>query len=439
MKILSIDIGTSSLKMAVLSENNQIIDMTTMEYQYRVFNYDWVELQADQILDALREGCLRLSEHLGEVEIIAYETFSPSLVFMDRNGDPLHPVITHLDRRSKKQTEIILNTMGKEAFQGITGVQPFTGGVSITTVMWMMENLPEVFRDTYKFGHLSTFIYHKLTGCWASDPTDASMMGLYETLKWSTWSKDILNTFNIPESKLPPIHNAGTVLGTLKKDPALLMGLREGIPVVLGSNDAATAHLGCGNFKEGDILNVSGSSEIISIITDKPVINDNYYIRNAIFPGKWQIFAITIGGFAIDWFRKEFYKDMNADDFFCLELPDVIDNYVDKTSAVFSPYLAGDRQSLIPRKGAFNGLTLDTTRKDLLAAIAVGIHEHLIKVLELSGSFVTLNKRIKLTGGLSSGPYINLKRKLMKDFDFEVIQNAPLLGNGLLALEAVTI
>lgn len=437
MYILSIDFGTSSLKMAILDEKANIVETTTVEYQYRVYNQDWVELDPDTVFGAMLEGTKRFSKYLNEVEVIGYDTFSPSMVFMNEEGKALYPIITHLDRRSKKQTKLILEKMGKEAFQSITGVQPFTGGVSVTTVLWMMENMPEVFKNAYKFGHLNTYIYHKLTGCWAADPINASMMGLYETTKWGNWSEEILNTFGIPKNKLPEISNAGTIIGSLSKKAAELTGLKEGIPVALGSNDAATAQIGAGNTEAGDILNISGSSEMISIISDKPVISDSYYLRNAITPGKWQIFAITAGGFAIDWFRKEFYRDMDAKTFFDEEFPEVIDNYVGKTTVEFLPYLAGDRQSLTPKKGAFNGLTLDTERRDLLAAIALGIHEPIIKTIELSKAFIKHNQVIKLTGGMTTQQFINLKKKLLKGFDFTVKDNCPIIGNGVLALQAL--
>lgn len=437
MYILSIDFGTSSLKMAVLDENTNILETATVEYQYRVFNQDWVEMDPDEVFGAMVEGTKKLSPYLDKVGVIGYDTFSPSMVFMDQNGEALYPIIAHLDRRSKKQTALILDVMGKDAFQSITGVQPFTGGISITTVLWMMENMPEVFSRTYKFGHLNTYIYHKLTGVWAADPTNASMMGLYETTKWGGWSGEILSTFKIPRDKLPDLSNVGTILGTLTKKAADLMGLKEGIPVTLGTNDATIAQIGCGNTQEGDILDISGSSEIVSIISDKAVVSDYYYLRNAATPGKWQIFAITIGGFAIDWFRKEFYRDMDAKEFFDTELPDVIRNYVGKTTAEFLPYLAGDRHSLTPKKGAFEGLTLDTTRKDMLAAIILGIHEPILKTVELSGAFMQHNKTIKLTGGMITDQFIDLKRKLFKGFDFTVKDNCPVIGNGILALQAL--
>lgn len=439
MYILSADFGTSSLKMAILDENTKIIETTKVEYQYHAFNQDWVEMDVNEVFAAMVTGINNLSKYKKNIDAIAYDTFSPSMVFMDKDGEALYPLITHLDRRSKKQTTRILNEMGKEAFQSITGIQPFTGGASITTVLWMMENMPDLFKNTHKFGHLNTYIYHKLTGCWATDPTNASMMGMYETTKCGTWSKDIYKTFGIPKNKLPDIYNAGTIIGVLNKEMAQLTGLQEGIPVVLGSNDVATSQIGAGNVNEGDILNISGSSEMISIISDKPIVSNKYYLRNAITPGKWQIYATTLGGFAIDWFRREFYRDQDINYFFDVEFPNVIRNNINKTNVEFLPYLVGDRQSLTPKKASFTGITIDTKREDLLAAILLGIHEPILKTIELTNKFMKHNKTIKLTGAMNNSSFINVKKELFKkfEFDFVVKEDCPIIGNAILALQAL--
>lgn len=439
MYILSADFGTSSIKMAILDKNANIVETTKVEYQYHVFNQDWVELDINQVFNAMVMGIKNLSKYQNDIDVIAYDTFSPSMVFMNKDGEALYPIITHLDRRSKKQTTKILNEMGKETFQSITGIQPFTGGASITTVLWMMENMPDLFKKTYKFGHLNTYIYHKLTGCWATDPTNAAMMGMYETTKWGTWSKEIYKTFSIPENKLPDIFNAGTIIGVLNKKMAELTGLHEGIPVVLGSNDVATAQIGAGNINEGDILNISGSSEMISIISDKPIVSDSYYLRNAITPGKWQIYATTLGGFAIEWFRKEFYRDQDINYFFNVEFPNVIQNNTGKTTVKFLPYLVGDRQSLTPKKASFSGITLDAKREDFLAAILLGIHEPILKTIELTNKFMQHNKTIKLTGAMNNSSFINVKKELFKDFDFDFVikEDCSIIGNAILALQAL--
>lgn len=437
MNILSVDFGTSSVKLSVVDEQLNILDSAKVSYQIRVTNGDWIELDGDVVFDAMLEGIRKLSAYAGSIGVIGFDTFSPSMTFMDEDGNALHPVLTHLDRRSKAQTQEILQVMGKDAFQKITGIQPFTGGASVTSVLWMKENLPDVFDRAYRLGHLNTYIYKRLTGVFATDPTNASMTGMYNTVTGNGWSKEICSTFGIPMEKLPEIVQTGTILGGLKKEVADACGLNEGTPVAFGGNDAATAQIGAGNRRSGEILNISGSSEMVSILSDTPKVNDKYYLRCSATPGLWQIFAITASGFAIDWFREEFYKDMDARTFFDKEMPDVIAHNLNTTEVGFLPYLAGDRQSLEPKRGAFTGLTLQATRKDFLAAIFLGIHEPILQTIRLAEEFLTLDKTIKLTGGMVDDAFLSIKHKLFPDYRFQVKLDCPVLGNAVLAMEGL--
>ena len=437
MNILSVDFGTSSVKLSVVDEQLNILDSAKVSYQIRVTNGDWIELDGDVVFDAMLEGIRKLSAYAGSIGVIGFDTFSPSMTFMDEDGNALHPVLTHLDRRSKAQTQEILQVMGKDAFQKITGIQPFTGGASGTSVLWMKENRPDVFDRAYRLGHLNTYIYNRLTGVFATDPTNASMTGMYNTVTGNGWSKEICSTFGIPMEKLPEIVQTGTILGGLKKEVADACGLNEGTPVAFGGNDAATAQIGAGNRRSGEILNISGSSEMVSILSDTPKVNDKYYLRCSATPGLWQIFAITASGFAIDWFREEFYKDMDARTFFDKEMPDVIAHNLNTTEVGFLPYLAGYRQSLEPKRGAFTGLTLQATRKDFLAAIFLGIHEPILQTIRLAEEFLTLDKTIKLTGGMVDDAFLSIKHKLFPDYRFQVKLDCPVLGNAVLAMEGL--
>jgi xylulokinase len=94
--------------------------------------------------------------------------------------------------------------------------------------------------------------------------------------------------------------------GTLQKDMADALGVREGIPVAVGTNDMASAQAGAGNFEPGCIMDTAGSSDMVSILTDQPVVHPRYYLRNSAIPGLWQIYATTAGGFALDWFYGQF-------------------------------------------------------------------------------------------------------------------------------------
>lgn len=437
MYILSVDFGTSSVKTSVLNKMNNVVLFSKEEYDYKVIDKDKVELDPTIMFNCFVKSMESLDQYKKDIEAVAYCTFSPSLVVMDKDGDELYPVITHLDRRSRKQSASIIEVMGKDAFKSITGVLPFSGGVSLTSLLWIKENLPDIFNKTYMIGHLNTYVYKKLTGCWATDPTNASMIGLYETVRLKGWSQDICHTFNIPMHILPEIHTAGTIIGKLTRKAADLTGLKQGIPVVLGSNDAATAQIGADNVNSGDILNISGSSEMISIITDRPEVNDRYYLRNAITPGMWQIYATTIGGFALEWFRKEFYREIDQNSFYCKYLPEALNHCTEKSTIKFLPYLAGDRHSLRKKRGVFSGLTLDSTREDMLAAILRGIQEPIDKTIKLSRRFMELSGTLKITGGLAGEAYINYKRLAFKEFEIKVIENCPTLGNGKLAWDSL--
>jgi sugar (pentulose or hexulose) kinase len=182
------------------------------------------------------------------------------------------------------------------------------------------------------------------------------------------------------------------------------------------------------------MLNISGSSEMISILTDKPRIDDRYYLRCSATEGLWQIYATTAGGFALDWFRKEFYRDMDEKAFFGTELPRIAGEFSSRRDSVeFQPYLSGDRQSIIPKKGAFTGLTLETRREDLLTALLRGMHEPILRTLSICEKFMSLEKTIKLSGGMIDRSILHIKEQIFPSYRFETKDECMILGSALLA------
>lgn len=314
------------------------------------------ELRLDDFLGAFAQSAAGLPWDLRrQVEMVCYDTFSPSLVFLDRSGSMLYPnIITHLDRRSRKQTETISREFGNDAYRNISGINPFPGGCSAMTLLWFQENRPDVLRRSHAIGHLTTLVHWLLTGNLMVDFVNASMMGVYETTTQGGWSKELLDAFGLCDAAFPEILAPGTVGGALTKEAASQLGLRAGIPVCVGTNDVAAAQMGAGNQRSGGMMNTTGSSEIISILTDQPLTDPGYYLRNAALPGLWQIFAITCGGFGVDWFWSQFCREMSREEFYRFEAEQIEQYQKDGPAEVwFEPYLAGDRQSLKKRPALF--------------------------------------------------------------------------------------
>lgn len=435
MNILSVDFGTSSLKMAVLDESLNVLSSTKVEYSYEVIEKHKIQIDPEIVFKAFLKGLKDLQDFLRKIDIIVPCVFSPVLVAMDKEGNALYPAIIHLDRRSYPQSKFALKAVGKDNFLRINGNLPFPGGISCTSILWIKDNLPEIYKKTYKFGHFNTFLHRRLVGEWIIDPSNASFTGMYETFKLDgEWSGDILSALGIAADKLPDIVPSLSIAGRLSKEAASLTGLREGIPVAVGANDTTSAAYGAGAVEKGDILNISGSSEIVTITTDDPKPHEKYYVRVSMESGKWLYLAITVGGFALEWFRKEFYKEMDKKYFYEVYLPEVLKKNIN-SDVKFKPYLAGDRHSLAKKKGSFTGLTLDTTREDLLVGLLIGTYEPVFNALNICKKQMKLNSTIYWTGGMISDAYLEFKKRIFKGFNFDMKKDCSIIGNGKVALK----
>jgi sugar (pentulose or hexulose) kinase len=400
-------------------------------YDYIVSGGDFVEIKPEDILAAFARGIKKLGPRVAHVSAIGFDTFSPSLVFLDGEGNPRSHVVTHLDRRAREATRHILKNFGGQKFRSITGVLPFTGGVTLTTILWFKQNAPQVFAGS-TIACLVTYLFSFLTGEKAFDLVNASMTGMFDTFRQSGWSKEILKFAGIPRGMLPDVAAPGAIRAGLSAEAARFTGLKAGVPVFLGTNDCAVSQLGAQNTKSGDMLNIAGSSEMLSVLTDKPLVHEKYYLRLAATPGLWQIFCITNAGFNLDWFKKEFCREMTDEDFFREYMPKVIAAGAPAKTVRFLPYLSGDRHSLKKKRGGFTGLSLDTGRDALLAALLRGINEPILNTLRICGEKMKLGANIKITGGLANESYMKLKRQLYTGFDFELREDCAVLGNARL-------
>jgi len=433
MKILSADFGTSSVKAAVLNEKEEILAEAKEEYSYDVINKQNIQIDPEKMYAAFLKCCKSFNKHLPDIEFFSPCVCAPVFIPLDKNGTALHPAILHLDRRSYAESRFALKAVGKKEFMKINGNLPFAGGISCTSMLWYKNNLPELYKRTYKLGHMNTFLHKKFVGKWLIDPSNASFSGLYETLASGSWSHSICQTLGIDINLLPDITPSISIAGKLTREAAAAMGVKAGIPVSMGANDTTSAAFGAGAVNHGDILNVSGSSEIITITTTTPVPHEKYCIRSSMEPGKWLYLAITVGGFALEWFRKEFYSEMDKKFFY----KNFLDEFVKTrthSDVKFLPHLAGDRHSLVRKKGAFTGLTFESTREDLLLALLIGIYDPVFTCIRIAKKHMKLNSRIFWTGGMVSDAYQDFKCRTFKGFDFDMKHECSTLGNYKVAM-----
>lgn len=432
--ILVLDIGTSSVKAGIFDSNLNIVSETRHNYRYDASPDMSVQIDMKIIWEACLYVMQRFKQWLKRIEVVIPSVFCPGLVAMDRNGKALYPAIIHIDRRSIKQANESLRIVGKEKFLKITGNLPYPGGISLTSVLWLKEHENDVFKKTCKFGHVNTYIAKRLTGEWGIDPTNASFTGLYETVRGNNWSHEITKELGIPIEKLPPIIIPHQVIGHITKEVSRVTGLRDRIPVLIGANDTTCAALGAGVIEEGQTLNIVGSSEIFVICMNKPLPDGKYYLRQHAIPGRWLMLVITTAGFSLEWFRRQFCKEMDKYNFYNTYLPHVLKQRK-AGSVCFRAHLAGDRNSFKKKRASFSGLTLATTRDECLSALIKGSMVPMRNAINKCWNFMKLRDTIFLTGGGLTQTLIEYKKSIFPDFNFEVKRDCSLLGGALIGKE----
>jgi sugar (pentulose or hexulose) kinase len=439
MKILSVDIGTTAMKMGVFeasAEDLNLIKQIAFEYAMNTYNDGlFSDIEPEKWQKAFVSGCKAMADLMAEIEVISLSGTTPGLTAMDQNGEALLPAILMLDQRSRAQAAHIISTIGLEALLQATANMPVAGGCSLASILWIKDNFPEIFKNVHIFGHSNTFIAKWLSGTFAMDPSSASLTAVYNTTKNDmTWNEDIANCFGLSISQLPTLTPADASTGRLKKELASELGLQKAPAVVIGGNDAVLAAYSVGIKEPGEIFNINGTCEISMVCLSECFPSQSYNIRTHVLSDRWfSFYVMNAQGKAFEWFKGLFCSEMSADAFFKDFMPMAIDNWLDKPSGVtYVPYLMGSRYSQEPLKAEFCGLTQETSREEMLAAMVRGLCQYQQENLKEISSEMPLKNEILVSGGAVNPSLIRAKKKWMRNCEYTIETESSLKGAAIL-------
>lgn len=407
--ILAVDLGTSALKLGVFSPELEKRCEARRAYDVHMYGQGKADVEPQTWWQALRECCAEVRNSLERVGVISLSVTTPALTPMTADGTALAPAILFLDGRSHKQSAAIRRIVGEERFLRETCNLPVSGGSSLSSILWFADHRPDVWKRAAKFGHCNTYVVKRMTGRWAIDPSTSSISGLYNTARNDlTWNAEILALSGIAEKRLPPLMQSYDPVGELLPAVADELGLPRDCIVLCGGNDAVLAAFSGGFTEPGDVNIISGTCDIANVCTDRPISSPNFNVRCHVVPGRWlTFFVLNAGGEGLDWFRRVMCREFDDEHFYGEYLPDVIERFLDAPDLdareaelpEFVPYLGGSRYTTDRLKGSFSGLTLETTRDDLLLSLVRGNMAYLGGHLREVAVLVHIRRRVGISGG----------------------------------------
>jgi xylulokinase len=303
--ILSFDFGTSGLKTIVLDRDGKILSSAYREYPLFVPELNYAEQDPNYYW---KSACETAKEVIGKARINALEikglsmcTQGMGLIPIDDKGTVLCNNITWLDNRAGKQAKEINERLG-ESYA--------TSASVVAKILWINENVPDLYNKTKWFLDVTGFIVYKLTGKVCMELTNSSPYSLDDNQ--SVFKARLYNAAKIDVDKMPPLVICGSFVGNVNEKAASELGITNKTNVFMGSGDVPASAAGAACVKPGDAHICLASSGWFSALTDTKRLK-------SLSPGIYQIYSINKNvllygggvqsvGTMIDYIIKQFYR-----------------------------------------------------------------------------------------------------------------------------------
>ena len=435
MLTIGIDLGTSAMKLLLADENGTIRNTAVREYPLLFPHPGWSEQEPEAWWGALQSGLQELLSGFDASEVVGIGVGGQmhGLVALDKDDNVIRPAILWNDGRTAEETEWLNTAIGKETLSKYTGNIAFAG-FTAPKILWMQKHEPENFARISKIMLPKDYINYRLTGVHACDYSDASGMLLLD-VEHKRWSKEMLSICGVTEEQLPHLYESYDVIGTVKEEVAAALGIPASVQVVAGAGDNAAAAVGTGTVGNG-ACNISlGTSGTIFISSDSfgvDPLNGLHAFAHA--DGHWHLMGCMLSAASCNkWFCEEILKTSD----YASEQIDMEEN-LGQNRVFFLPYLMGERSPIndVDARGTFVGLSLDTTRRDMVQAVLEGVAFAIRDSFEVARSIGVRIDCSKVCGGGAKSP---VWRKMLCNIlniplDLPQTEQGPGMGGAMLAM-----
>ncbi|MEI7615564.1 MAG: FGGY-family carbohydrate kinase [Actinomycetota bacterium] len=412
MALLGLDMGSTSIKGIVFDEAGEIKAEASIPFK-TVWHENTAEADAEEMWSAAVEVIKSVAGKASGIEAICVASHGETFIPVDGDCKPVYSAIMNSDNRAVNESQFWEKSIGRRNMYAITGM-PLHPMFGINKIMWLKNNMPDVFASAKMFLSPADYILGRLG---ARPLTDYSLAcrSMAFNINNFDWSDDILKEAGISKNMLPQCAPSGTSAGKVKSDMADILGLGSGVKAVVGGHDQPLSALGSGAINEGDVSDSAGTYECLAMISDTPKNNDAAYEYNLnsychAVDKKYITLAFFPAGFATSWFVDEFCgEDRILAEKEGIPLYQYLSQKIEKepTGICVTPHFIGSCNPYwdMRAKGAIYGLAPDSSRHKLFKAIYEGLALELSLNVEALANVGTKFDCIRISGGNGRWPF----------------------------------
>jgi gluconokinase len=420
--VLAIDIGTSSVRSALLDGKGWVKRQSRASEKYRVRHSAerGAELDPRVLLRAARK-CLSQTRCLTKrpIAAIAGSGFWHSLLGLDRDGQPLTPIFTWAEARCAEDAARLREKLDEREIQQRTGCM-LRASFWPAKLLWLRRTQRPLFRRVIRWVSPAEWIFEQIFDVRACSHSMASGTGLYNFAR-RDWDEELLEICGLTRSQL----------NVLRDDVQA-----DGVSVFSAIGDGAASNLGSGASSQGIVaINVGTSAAVRSIPSrDSP---PPFGLFRFVVDQKRSLLggAVSNAGNLRAWCLRE------------LRLPNderSLEKILRRPSAAslaltILPFWVSERAPTWPEHldGVIHGLIQTSSAADLLHAATAAVCHRLAEILNQLENAIGRAKRIVVSGGIQQSPASLqiLADSLGRDLDVCADQEASLRGAAVHALE----
>ena len=435
---IGIDLGTSAAKLLLMDTAGKILNIVSREYPLEFPQPGWSQQNPEDWRRAVVEGIPELLQGFDAARVagIGCGGQMHGLVILDEADQVIRPAILWNDGRTQQQVDYLNHTVGTEKLSQWTANIAFAG-FTAPKLLWIRDNEPENFARIKKIMLPKDYINYILTGVHACDYSDASGMLLLD-VKNKCWSREMLQLCGISEAQMPGLYESYDCIGRVTPEMAAQLGISPEVKVAGGAGDNAAAAVGTGVIGQGGCNISLGTSGTVFISAEKFGVDPNNALHAfAHADGGWHLMGCMLSAASCN---KWFCEDILKTDDYATEQTQISMEKLGSNPVFFLPYLMGERSPIndTNARGTFIGMSMYTSRSDLVQAVLEGVAFAIRDSVEIAKSLGIPLASSKICGG---GAKSELWKTIMAnvlnlELECPETEQGPGMGGAMLAMVA---
>lgn len=281
--VFGVEVAADAVRVVAFGDELAVLETTELRYPRGVLD-PYAAL--DVALAAIERTVLACHAMGIEVHGMCFAGAGETLLALDERDRPLTPVFTGPDAGTSALARRIHQERGEDLHRS-TGV-PVHAGSPLVRLAWFASHGPDLLASVHRWCELKDFVLSRLTCRVVGDTSCASASGMLDVSS-STWSDTALELAGLEPHRLPELADPNDQL-PLSREAAGLLGLQQGLPLVVGAAEGPLSALGMGVTSPGTAAVSLGARPMLSVLGKRPAPDGRHTLfSHRLADGVWSV------------------------------------------------------------------------------------------------------------------------------------------------------